>query len=61
MPEDFIEVMGQRLSKQEYPMLYQVLLGNVTDDGSHFILPESSTLRDLFDDEHSSKIIVKIR
>lgn len=61
VPEDYIEVAGQRLLKDEYPMLHQVLLGNVTDDGTHFILPESDKVRTLFDDVPNTKIIVKIR
>lgn len=61
LPEDYIEVDGQRLLKGEYPMLHQVLLGNVVDDGTHFILPDSSKVRHLFDDLPNTKIIVKIR
>jgi hypothetical protein len=61
VPDDYIEVNGQRLLKSEYPMLHQILLGNVIDDGTHFILPDSSKVRLLFDDTPNTKIIVKIR
>lgn len=61
IPDDYVEVAGQRLLKSEYPLLHEILLGNVIDDGNYFILPESSKIRELFDDTSDSKIIVKIR
>jgi hypothetical protein len=60
MPEDYMEVNGQRLSKEQYFILHQVLLGNVVDDGSYFILPKSSEISPMFN-VPNTKIIVKFR
>lgn len=62
IPEDFIEVSGQKLLKRDYMDLYQIMRGNVSECGEHFILPDVSSLMSLFDDvETTHTIIIKYR
>ena len=61
LPENFIEVNGQRLSKMQYEEVYDILRGNVKEDGDFFILPLKADVQNLFslvDSDH--KIILKI-
>lgn len=60
LPVDYMEVNGQRLLKSDYPILHEVLSGNVIDDGEYFVLPNSSSVSGMFNDQ-KAKIIVKIR
>lgn len=60
IPSNFIEVDGQRLSKMEYQDVYDILQGNVRDDGDTFVLPKRQDLSKLFNDA-TSKIILKLR
>lgn len=62
VPNNFIEVSGQPLSKNEHLLLFSVLVGTVIDCGSFFVLPTRETLLKLFGAEDTSdkKIILKI-
>lgn len=59
-PTNFIEVDGQRLSKSEYQDVFDVLRGNVIDDGDTFVLPKKSDLVKKFSDT-STTILLKLR
>jgi hypothetical protein len=62
VPENFIEVFGQNLLKSEYMDLYQILRGNVSENGDYFTLPDAKTLMSLFDQSAAtSKIIIRYR
>lgn len=60
VPENFLELSGQRLSKKEYPLLHLMLINVASDDGDDFILPNASSVSDLFPNS-AGKIIVKVR
>ncbi len=59
-PTNFIEVDGQRLSKMEYQDVFDVLRGNVIDDGDTFVLPKKSELVKKFSDINAT-ILLKLR
>lgn len=59
-PNNFIEVDGQRLSKAEYQDVFDVLRGNVVDDGDTFILPKKADLAKKFNDVNAT-ILLKLR
>lgn len=59
IPKNFIEVDGQRLSKLEYPDLFDTLRGSVVDDGDYFVLPQKQELATQFDLDNK-RLIVKI-
>lgn len=60
-PNNFIEVDGQKLSKADYSEVYEILKGNVVEDGDFFILPIKSVVQGLFSlDDAKYKIILKI-
>ena len=62
LPENFIEVSGQKMLKQDYMDLYEIMRGNVIESDEHFTLPTASSLIDLFDTtETPHKIIIKCR
>lgn len=61
LPKNFIEVDGQRLSKCQYSEVYDILRGNVAEDGEFFILPIKAKVRELFSStDVNDKIILKI-
>lgn len=60
IPENFIEVNGQRLSKLEFPELFDMLRGNVIEENEHFVLPKQSELCKKFP-SNNGKIILKIK
>lgn len=59
-PSNFIEVDGQRLSKADYQDVFDVLKGNVVDDGDTFVLPQKSLVTTKFSSS-AGKIIMKLR
>lgn len=63
VPEGFIEVDGQRLNKHDNLKLFNVLQGNVIDEGETFLLPQRAKLAPMFNnfDSNTSKIVLKIR
>ena len=63
IPENFVEVDGQSLQKELYPILFSSLAGTVIDCGSFFVLPTRKTMFNLFDmdDTIDKKIILKVQ
>ena len=63
MPENFMEVNGQTLSKEEYPSLFSVMVGSLDRDQDTFVLPTRKKVMDYLGDkcDNTSKIIVKCR
>lgn len=59
-PDNFIEVDGQRLSKSEYQDVFDVLRGNVVDEGATFVLPKKVDLIKKFSDVNAT-ILLKLR
>jgi Phage Tail Collar Domain len=63
VPENFMEVNGQRLRKEEYPLLFSVMVGSLDRDQDTFVLPTRERMMNYLGDkcDHTSKIIVKYR
>lgn len=63
VPEGFIEIDGQRMIKKDNINLFNILRGNVIDDGDTFVLPNKEKISSMFKgfDPQKSKIILKIR
>lgn len=60
VPTNFIEVDGQRLSKTEYGDVFDILRGNVIDNGDTFLLPKKETIQNLFSNA-GAKIILRLK
>ena len=63
IPENFIEVNGQSLLKDEYASLFSAMVGTVLDCGTFFILPTRETILKLFETKEAqhNKIILKVQ
>jgi hypothetical protein len=59
-PINFIEVDGQTLSKSEYQDVFDILKGNVIDEGDTFVLPRKDVLKVLFGG-NNEKIILRLK
>ena len=65
IPDGFLLVDGQTLSKSEYNIAFSTLRGIVVDNGDTFTLPNKIMLQHMFPpdfgDLNSLRIILKIR
>lgn len=62
LPDNFMYVDGQTLSKKEYNSLFMMMKNNVTECGDYFTLPTRENVENIFKKiSDNNSIIIKVK